>query len=224
MNENRFVAAYSETIGSINFDKQLPDLGPISVVYDATTHNGDCAALVCFIGGSPAVQWLDMSFELRRNEVINSLTRYFGDEAAKYADYFEKDWNSEPFAGGCPVVNLNSGNVMRDYARATREPFINVHFCGSESATEWLGYIDGAVESGERVANEVLFSLYADDSGKEFKIDYEKTYYYQKSLVESSLSSSKKSKSSSSKLMTQLFNACLFLFILFYIFMRFMSN
>ncbi len=28
---------------------------------------------------------------------------------------------------------------MKDYARATREPFINFHLCGTETATVWQG-------------------------------------------------------------------------------------
>jgi monoamine oxidase len=103
--------------------------------------------------------------------------RYFGDEARNYLEYSEKLWNNEKFAGGCPTVSVGSSGVMRDFARATREPFLNVHFCGTESATVWMGYMDGAVESGERAANEVLYKLF---KGKEsIKIEYEKTYYYQ---------------------------------------------
>ena len=66
---------------------------------------------------------------------------------------------------------------MSDYSRALREPFYNVHFCGTESATEWQGYMDGAVESGERCANEVLYRLF-DLSDKSVQIDYSKTYYH----------------------------------------------
>jgi hypothetical protein len=72
---------------------------------------------------------------------------------------------------------------MKDYVRATREPYLNVHFCGTESAIEWQGYMDGAVESGERAANEVLFTMFNDKS----KIDYKKTYYYQKEELKSSV-------------------------------------
>ena len=32
-----------------------------------------------------------------------------------------------------------SGGVMKDFVRATREQFHNVHFCGTESAVQWQG-------------------------------------------------------------------------------------
>lgn len=101
----------------------------------------------------------DQSAEIRKREIIEALVRYFGNEARDFLDYFEKIWNKEKFSGGCPTVNVSSSGVMKDYAKAVREPFINVHFCGTESATVWQGYMDGAVESGERAANEVLYSF-----------------------------------------------------------------
>jgi hypothetical protein len=52
---------------------------------------------------------------------------------------------------------------------------------GTESATQWQGYMDGAVESGDRVANEVLYTLYKNDPS--VRVDYEKTFYFQKELI-----------------------------------------
>jgi hypothetical protein len=71
---------------------------------------------------------------------------------------------------------------MKDYARATREPFINIHFCGSESATQWQGYMDGALESGERVANEILHVLFGGNNNK-IDIDYDKTYFAHRQII-----------------------------------------
>ncbi len=75
-------------------------------------------------------------------------------------------------------MNVTASGVMKDYVRATREPFWSVHFCGTESATKWQGYLDGAAESGIRAANEVLFRMSkAGDSRARHQ--YEKTYYFQ---------------------------------------------
>ena len=59
---------------------------------------------------------------------------------------------------------------------------MNVHFCGTETSTEWQGYMDGAAESGERVANEILCTLYKHDASIEK--DFTKTYYHQKASSE----------------------------------------
>lgn len=39
--------------------------------------------------------------------------------------------------------------------RVLREPVGRLHFAGTETATEWSGYMEGAVQAGERAAREV---------------------------------------------------------------------
>jgi monoamine oxidase len=34
-----------------------------------------------------------------------------------------------------------------------------LHWAGTETATQWSGYMDGAVQSGQRAAREVLTAL-----------------------------------------------------------------
>ena len=60
--------------------------------------------------------------------MIDALCRYFGDEAKNYIDYCEKNWNKENYSGGCPTCIVSSAEVMRDYVKSTREPFLNVSF------------------------------------------------------------------------------------------------
>jgi monoamine oxidase len=40
-----------------------------------------------------------------------------------------------------------------------RRPSGLLHWAGTETATEWSGYMDGAVQSGKRAAGEVLKAL-----------------------------------------------------------------
>jgi monoamine oxidase len=42
-----------------------------------------------------------------------------------------------------------------------------IYWAGAETASEWNGYMDGAVESGERVAREVLSDLAGEDLPQE---------------------------------------------------------
>lgn len=114
------------------------------------------------------------------------MVRYFGQEARNYLGFVEKIWAKEKFSGGCPTCNLSSSGVMENYCKAVREPFMHVHFCGTESATIWQGYMDGAIQSGERAANEILYVLFKDDRNIDY--DYENTFYFhqemQKKIVE----------------------------------------
>lgn len=42
------------------------------------------------------------------------------------------------------------------FFRELRVPFGRIHFAGTITATLWAGYMEGAVESGERAALEVI--------------------------------------------------------------------
>ncbi|WP_341238305.1 FAD-dependent oxidoreductase [uncultured Limnobacter sp.] len=49
--------------------------------------------------------------------------------------------------------------VMTHYGNWLRTPHHTVHWAGTETANEWAGYIEGALQAGERAAQEVLEGL-----------------------------------------------------------------
>jgi monoamine oxidase len=49
--------------------------------------------------------------------------------------------------------------MVLDHGRALTEPVGRIHWAGAETASRWSGYMEGAVESGERAAREVLSVL-----------------------------------------------------------------
>jgi monoamine oxidase len=49
--------------------------------------------------------------------------------------------------------------ALSRYGPALRAPVGRVHWAGSETAREWFGYMEGALESGERAAREVIDAL-----------------------------------------------------------------
>ena len=64
-----------------------------------------------------------------------------------------KSWGADPFAGGA-WATFRPGQVTR-FAAAMRVPHGRVHFCGEHLATASRG-MEGAMESGERAAREVV--------------------------------------------------------------------
>jgi monoamine oxidase len=46
--------------------------------------------------------------------------------------------------------------VWTQYGPALRARIGHIHWAGAETATVWSGYMDGAVQSGERAAAEIL--------------------------------------------------------------------
>lgn len=60
--------------------------------------------------------------EDRRRAVLHSLANFFGPEALSPLDYFEKNWNEEPYNGGCPV-SVGTPGMMTHLGSALRKPF-----------------------------------------------------------------------------------------------------
>ncbi|XP_034048601.1 probable flavin-containing monoamine oxidase A [Thalassophryne amazonica] len=130
---------------------------PFSVTFDATSPNGN-AALVGFIAGQQASQWSSKEAAERRNAVLSSLVKYLGSEAASFIHYEEKDWAMENYSGGCPV-NVMSPGLLTYYHPSLRKPCGRIHWSGTETATQWCGYMSGAVQAGQRAALEVLAEI-----------------------------------------------------------------
>ena len=69
--------------------------------------------------------------------------------------YIEKEWSAEPYSRGCYAGVFGPG-TWTSYGRALREPVGRIHWAGTETATRWMGYFDGAIQAGRRAAAEVI--------------------------------------------------------------------
>ena len=82
----------------------------------------------------------------------------FGARAASPEDYVEKLWTEDEWSRGCYVGYMPPG-VLLEWGDVLRQPVGRIHWAGTETATYWAGYMDGAIESGQRAAAEVLAQL-----------------------------------------------------------------
>jgi monoamine oxidase len=133
----------------------VADRGLARSTFDNSPPTGGPGVLFAFVGGKEARAWGEMTPSARRDQVLGEFATYFGPDAARPTEFIEKDWTTEEWSRGCPVAYLPPG-VLLEYGSALREPFARVHWAGTETATYWFGYMDGAVRSGERVADEVV--------------------------------------------------------------------
>ncbi|XP_033750549.1 probable flavin-containing monoamine oxidase A [Pecten maximus] len=138
------------------------DRGPLCVVYDNTSSRGS-PALLAFIGGKAAIQWRSQEENYlmtwrEKSAVLKSLSEFFGPKVWSYVDYIEKDWGTEPYIEGAPTSSAAPG-AMAYLVKGLRHPYLKLHFAGTESATVWCGFMNGAVQAGLRAANEVLYHL-----------------------------------------------------------------
>ena len=134
------------------------DVGPVAVTFDNSQPHDDKGILLGFFEGRHGVEWGRRSPTARRAAFVDCAVRYFGPEAAHPTGYVERDWAAEEWTRGCYGAHCPPG-VWTQFGKSLRLPIGPLHWAGTETATEWSGYLDGAVESGERAAREVLDAL-----------------------------------------------------------------
>jgi monoamine oxidase len=131
--------------------------GPVRLTFDNSLPGSPRGVLMGFIEGDEARHWSDQPADQRQAVVLECFARYFGAQALQPLEYVDKSWMDEPFARGCYAALFPPGLWSNGAARL-REPLGRMHFAGTETATRWMGYFDGAVQAGERAAAEVLNS------------------------------------------------------------------
>ncbi len=134
------------------------DAGPVQLTFDNSPPSGVPGVLLAFVEGAHARELSGWAAKERRDTVVECLARYFGTRAASPSEFLDLDWATERWSGGCYGAHLAPG-VLTQFGRALREPCGRLHWAGTETAMTWAGYMDGAVRSGERAAQEVLQAL-----------------------------------------------------------------
>ncbi len=134
------------------------DAGPVTVMFDASPASGTPGVLLGFIDGDDARALAGQSDSARATAALKSYATYFGSQAAHPRMYFDQVWANEIYTGGCPVGLMPPG-VMLEYGQALRAPVGRIHWAGTETATVWTGYMDGAIQAGKRAAAEALTGI-----------------------------------------------------------------
>lgn len=119
-------------------------------MYDHTSFEGDKYGFTGFLNGGAA----GYSQEVRKENVLRQLSELLGDEARQATAYFDKVWNDEFILKGSPIIELppqNNGHplLQMDYMNA------KLLFCGTETSSEFPGYMEGAVDAAIRVAERI---------------------------------------------------------------------
>jgi monoamine oxidase len=129
--------------------------GPAQVIFDNTPPNGTPGVILGFLEARDARLLGAVSEAERREAVVGGLARVFGPRAAQPSGYVEKNWRAEPYTRGCYAGVFGPG-IWTAFGTWLREPIDRIHWAGTETATRWMGYFDGAVQSGKRAAAEVM--------------------------------------------------------------------
>jgi monoamine oxidase len=133
----------------------VSDTGPIITTFDNSPPDGSPGVMLGFIAGPEAIRHARRPQSERRQLVLDCFARLFGEKAAHPGIYHEQAWAEEEWTRGGPVCSPAPG-ALTAYGEALRRPAGRIHWAGAETATVWCGYMDGAVRSGERAAEETL--------------------------------------------------------------------
>ncbi|XP_060909591.1 amine oxidase [flavin-containing] [Labrus mixtus] len=132
---------------------------PIGLTLDDTKPDGTVPAIMGFILARKCRKLSDLTKEERKKKICEIYSKVLGSEEALHpVHYEEKNWCEEEYSGGCYTAYFPPG-ILTQYGRVLREPVGRLYFAGTETATEWSGYMEGAVQAGERAAREILCAM-----------------------------------------------------------------
>ena len=136
----------------------------MGATFDNSPEDASHGEIVGFIAGDDCRRLESAGPEVRREIMLADLELAFGPRARTPMEVVEQHWPAEPFTRGGPVA-ISSPGALTALGPALREPVGPLHWAGTETATAWCGYLDGALSSGLRAADEVLRALKGDPVG-----------------------------------------------------------
>ncbi len=110
--------------------------------------------LVGLVGGSRSERIDDLG-ETKLQELFQKDVRDAFGKFVNPVTFYHHDWNRDPdilggYAGRRRIGDWKLGG------NCLAIPFGRIHFAGTETATEWRSYVEGAFQSGERASKEVI--------------------------------------------------------------------
>jgi monoamine oxidase len=137
-------------------------LGPITNTLEKSA-SADGGMLVGFVGGCWAQRLSAMPADERHATLTKQLVRLFGEVARCPVSIHVEDWSADIWTRGGPVQVMPPG-LLSAVGDVLRTPSGRVHWAGTEPASKWTGYMDGAVRAGDAAALQVI-SLLRDHLG-----------------------------------------------------------
>lgn len=130
----------------------------VALTYDNCVPDSDRGILVGFVEGHHAKVFNELNEDERQHRILADLVDMFGPEAGEPIDFLQRNWKEEPFTRGCYGGRLGTG-LWTHLGEHLCKPVGLIHWAGAETATVWNGYMDGAIRSGQRAAEEATASL-----------------------------------------------------------------
>jgi monoamine oxidase len=133
----------------------VTDVPPSAGFYDGTPPEGKPGLLVGFMEADSGIRYTGQPRDERKKAIVQRVIDFFGPQGGNPIDYEDQDWPAEVYSRGCYAASMEPG-VLTTVGKYLREPHGRIHWAGTETSEIWMGYVDGALRSGDRAAAEVL--------------------------------------------------------------------
>ena len=100
------------------------------------------------------MRWQRLGEAQRRRAVLDDLTTWWGPQAAEPDDLILQNWNEESWSTGAFTSFVTPG-AWTTYGPIWQQPHGRVIWAGTEAASRWPGYFEGAIEAGLAAAAQV---------------------------------------------------------------------
>ena len=126
----------------------------IGYTWEATNHlEGEHGVITAYTGANPAMELSKLSDTERINAAIGVIEKVFPGSSELVVNAATVSWVNEPFSR-CSYMAL-APNEVTAYWKTLSTPAGRLYFAG-EHATPIQGFMEGAVESGQRAAKEIM--------------------------------------------------------------------
>jgi monoamine oxidase len=125
--------------------------GPVSLTWDGTDGQpGGAAAMVAFSGGNSADQCREWRPETRAENYLATLEKVYRGIRPNFVKYRFMDWPSDPWSKAS--YSFPAPGQVTAQGPTLRQGIGRLHFAGEYTSYAFMGYMEGALESGTAVA------------------------------------------------------------------------
>lgn len=127
---------------------------PAHYFYHGTKNqDGDHGVLICYATGDKADVLSSVNQNQREQLILDALKPAFGDVRKYMVESLSYYWGNDPYSRGAYAF-YGIGQWF-DLMPVLKESFMHTHFAG-EHLADWQGFMEGAINSGEEAADEIL--------------------------------------------------------------------
>jgi monoamine oxidase len=136
------------------FPRVYAERADISAIWEETDlQAGESGVLSFWTGGDAARRWASLSEQARIDECLRTLEAMYPDCRTQVIAARSYDWQADPFAQHAYIHHTTG--YLTQALPLLRQPEGRIHFAG-DYLSLFVGYMEGALESGERAAQAVI--------------------------------------------------------------------